>query len=139
MYPGGSEERKAVVAKRLLLVDGFVKTGKLDRAIDWLATGFHLYPGGSAEEEAVVAKGISLVDDFVKAEEIDVANAWLKRGYDAYMVGSEEREAVVAKQKQLRQLRSSEQMGAAPKIDITGLRTVVKQELAKLQVASVGQ
>ena len=35
-------------------------------------------------------------------------------------------------------LRSSEQLGAAPKIDITGLRIVVKKELAKMQAASVG-
>jgi len=79
-----------------------------------------------------------LVDDFMKTGEFDVANAWLKRGYNAYVSGSKEYEAVAAKQEQLRQLRSSEQMGAAPKIDITGLRTIAKQELAKLQVSSVG-
>ena len=126
------------MANRLSLLDSFVEGGKLDRANDWLATGFQLYPGGSAEEKVVVAKGVSLVDDFMKAGGFDVANAWLKRGYNVYVSGSKEREAVAAKQEQLRQLRSSEQLGAASKIDITRLRTVAKQELAKLQIASVG-
>jgi hypothetical protein len=112
--------------------------GKLNRANDWLTTGFQLYPGGSAEEKALVAKGVSLVDDLVKAGEFDEANVWLERGYHGYVSGSVEREAVEAKQEQLAQLRSSEQMGAAPKINITGLRTVVKQELAKLKIAIVG-
>ena len=53
-----------------------------------------------------------------------------------YVGGSEKREAVAEKQEQLRQLRSSEQMGAAPKLNFTALRAAAKQELAKLQAIS---
>jgi hypothetical protein len=56
LYPSGSEEQKAVVAKAVSLVDEFVKAGKLDRADAWLARGYIVYPSGSEEEKAVVAK-----------------------------------------------------------------------------------
>jgi len=129
----GSEVRKAVAAKRLSFVDDFVKASKLSRANEWLTTGFQLYPDGSTEEKALVAKGVSLADDFVKAGMFDVANDWLERGYDAYMSGSEERKAVAAKQELVRRLRSSEQMGAAPKVNFTALHAAAKQELARLK------
>jgi hypothetical protein len=179
VYPDGSKERNAALAKQLSLVDDFVQTGELDAANTWLVIGYRAYFYGSKEVAAIVAKGVPLVDAFVNAGMFDMANEWLERGYRTFADGSEERKAVVAKrlslvegfvkagkldrandwlatgfhlypggspdekdvvakQEQLRQLRSSEQMGAAPKIDIAGLRTIVKQELAKLQVGSVG-
>lgn len=138
VYPYGSEESKAVAAKGASLVDDFLKAGKLDMANDWLERGYRVYPSGSEESKAIVAKRISLVDEFIKAGKLDRANDWLATGFHLYPVGSAEEGTVVARQEQLRQLRSSQQMGAAHKIDITGLRTVVTQELAKLQVASVG-
>lgn len=138
VYPYGSEESKAVVAKGVPLVDDFLKAGKFDTANEWLERAYRVYPGGSEERKAVVAKRLSLVDDFIKAGKLARANDWLATGFHLYPRGSAEERSVVAKQEQLRQLRSSEQMGAALKIDILGLRTVVKQELAKSQVASVG-
>ena len=85
-----------------------------------------------------MAKDVSLADEFVKAGNLDAAGAWLERGCNTYPPGSEEEKAMAAKQEQLRQLRSSQQLGAIQKIDIAGLRRVIKQELAKLPVASVG-
>ena len=139
LYPGGSEEEKAVVAKRVSLVDEFVKAGNLAAADAWLERGYNEYPRGSEERKAVVAKGVSLADKFVKAGMFDAADGWLERGCNEYLYGgSEEEKAMAAKQEQLRQLRSSQQLGAIQKIDIAGLRRVIKQELAKLPVASVG-
>ena len=99
---------------------------------------FTVYPDGSEEYKAVVAKRLTLVDEFVKAGNLDAAGAWLERGCNTYPPGSEEEKAMAAKQEQLRQLRSSQQLGAIQKIDIAGLRRVINQELTKLQVASVG-
>ena len=36
LYPDGSQERKALVAKQLSLVEDFVKAGNLDGANNWL-------------------------------------------------------------------------------------------------------
>ena len=137
-YFYGSEEVAAIVAKGVTLVDDFVKAGMFDMANEWLERGYRTFPDGSEERKAVVAKRLSLVNDFVKDGKLDRANDWLATSFHLYPGGSEEEQVVVAKLEQLRQLRSSEQMGGALKIDITGLRTVVKQELAKLQPASVG-
>jgi uncharacterized protein YidB (DUF937 family) len=138
LHPNGSEERKAVVATGVSLVDDFVKAGQLDAADAWLEMGYRVYAAGSEEEKAVVAKGVSLVDEFIKAGNLDTADAWLVRRCNLHPNGSEEEKTVVTRQEQIRHLRSSIQIGAAPKIDITGLRTVVKEELAKLRVAGVG-
>jgi hypothetical protein len=138
VYPYGSEEVKAIVAKGVSLVGEFVKAGNFDTGNAWLERGYRVYPSGSEESTAIVAKRLSLVDEFIKADKLDYANDWLATGLHLYPSGSVEEKDVAAKQEQLRQLRSSEQMGASPRIDFTGLRTVVKQELAKLQVASVG-
>jgi polyhydroxyalkanoate synthesis regulator phasin len=96
LYSRGSEERKAVVAKGVSLVDEFVKTGHLDAAEAWLVKGYNAYPSGLEERKAVVAKRLSLVDEFVKTGHLDAADAWLVKGYNAYPSGSEERKAVVA-------------------------------------------
>ena len=137
-YFYGSQEVAAIVAKGVALVDAFVNAGMFDMANEWLERGYRTFPDVSEERKAVVAKRLSLVNDFVNDGKLDRANDWLATGYHLYPGGSEEERAVVAKQEQLRQLRSSEQMGAALKIDIAGLWTVVKQELAKLPAASVG-
>jgi len=134
----GSEEVAAIVAKGVPLVDAFVKAGMFDVANEWLERGYRTFPDGSEERRVVVAKRLSLVDDFVKASKLDLGKDWLATGFHLYPGGSAEEKDVVVKQEQLRQLRSSEQMGAIQKIDIAELRTVVNQELAKLQVASVG-
>jgi len=137
LYENGSEERKAVVAKRLSLVDEFVKAGQHGVANAWLVRGYCVYPGGSEEQMSVVAKGVSLVDEFVKAGNFDLADTWLVRGYAVYPSGSEEQKAVVAKGEQILSLKSSKQMGAAPKIDIGALSRIAKQELAKIRVAGL--
>ncbi len=97
LYPHGSEEQKAVVAKGLSLVDEFVKAGNLDDADTWLVRGYNFYPYGSEEEKAVVARGLSLVDEFVRAGNLDDADSWLVRGCNMYPRGSVEEKAVVAK------------------------------------------
>ena len=97
LYPSGSEEQKAVVAKAVSLVDEFVKAGKIDATDAWLARGYIVYPSGSEEQKAVVAKAVSLVDEFVKAGKLAAADASLARGYNVYPIGSEEQKAVVAK------------------------------------------
>jgi hypothetical protein len=137
-YFNGSEEVAAIVAKAVPLVDAFVEAGMFDMANEWLERGYRTFPDGLEGRKAVVAKRLSLVNDFVNDGKLDRANDWLATGFHLYPGGSAEEKDVVAKQEQLRQLRSSEQMGAALKIDIAGLRTVAKQELAKLQAASVG-
>jgi hypothetical protein len=97
LYPSGSEERKAVAAKRLSLVDEFVKTGMLDKANDWLVTSYLWCSDGSEERKAVAAKRLSLVDELVKTGMLDKANTWLATSYETYPDGSEERKAVAAK------------------------------------------
>jgi len=113
-------------------------TKNLDAAEALLTMGYNAYPGGSDERKAVVAKGLSLVDDFVKAGNLAAADAWLARGYSAYPGGSDEEKAVVAKQKQLRQLQSSKQMGAAPQIDFAAIQTAVRERLAEIRPAVPG-
>jgi len=137
-YFYGSQEVAAIVAKAVPLVDAFVKAGMFDMANEWLERGYRTFPDGSEARKAVVAKRLSLVNDFVNDGKLDRANDWLATGFHLYPGGSEEEKAVAVKQDQLRQLRSSKQMGDAQTIDFVALRTVVKQELAKLQVASVG-
>jgi autonomous glycyl radical cofactor GrcA len=109
MYPRGSKEQRAVVAKRLSLTDEFVKVGDFGKAESWLSKGFDVYPSGSEDQRDVVAKGVSLVDAFVQASFVaradhslpigylDRANYWLSKGYDVYPSRSEEQRAVVAK------------------------------------------
>jgi len=138
-YLYGSEEVKAIVAKGVPLVDDFLKAGMFDLANEWLERGDRTFPDGSEERKAVVAKRLALVDGFLKAGKFDAANAWLATSFQLYPSGSAEEEAGVARQKKLRQLRSSEQMGAALKIDIPRLRTIVRQKLARLHVANVGR
>ena len=121
LYPSGSEERKAVAAKRLSLVDEFVKTGMLDKANTWLATSYETYPDGSEERKAVAAKGVSLVDEFVKAGMLDKANDWLVTSHEMYPSGSEERKAVAVRINQINQKPASTQMGAAPNVNVTAL------------------
>jgi len=56
LYPDGSAEEKALVAKGVSLADDFVKAGMFDAANDWLKRGYNVYVIGSEEHDAVAAK-----------------------------------------------------------------------------------
>jgi hypothetical protein len=131
LYGSGSKDMKAVTTTGVSLVDEFMRVGNFNAANNWLARDYNRYPQDSEERKAVAAKRLSLADWFLKAGDFEAADEWLVTSFNLYPKNSDEERAVVAKQKQVRQQRSSGQMGVSPEVDIAGLRAIAKQELAK--------